>query len=135
MTYLDRLEDVKQLVEQHRRLEHQTLLLALYYAPADDRGDVHLLEVIAPFGYNEVSEDQDLFEMQYGSTPGFPLPPGNCLSILLTNPAEARAAIRQQWPAIAPVLEAVRQGEYKVIYKEDEGSVILEELQKDQIAA
>lgn len=135
MAYPDRLEDVKRLVEQHRQLDHQTLLLALYYGFADNRDDVHLLEVISPFGYDEVDEDRDLFEMQYGSTPGFPLPPGNCLSILLTNGVEAKTAIRQEWPAIVPVLKAVFRGDYQVLHHEGEGQAVLEELQKHWAAA
>lgn len=135
MAYPDRMEDVQRLIEQHRQLEHQTLLLALYYGFADDRDDVHLMEVISPFGYNEVNEDRDLFEMQYGSTPGFPLSPGKCLSILLTNSVEARTAIRQEWSAIVPVLKAVHRGDYRVLHVEGEGSTVLEELQKHWVAA
>ncbi len=134
MAYPDRLEDVKRLIEQHRRLDHQTLLLALYYGLADGRDDVHVLEVISPFGYNEVNEDQDLFEMQYGATPGFPLPPGSCLSILLTNGVEAKTAIRQEWPAIMPVLKAIRRGDYQVLHVEGEGLTVLEEFQEDWVA-
>lgn len=128
MAYPDRREDVRRLIEQHRRLDHQTLLLALYYSLPDERDDVHLLEVISPFGYNEVNEDRDLFEMQYGSTPGFLLPPGSHLSILLTNAAEARKAVVQEWPAIMPVLTAVSRGEYQVLHKVGEGEVVLAEL-------
>ncbi len=135
MAFPDRLPDVERLVEQHRRLEHQTLLLAIYFDRPQDPDSVYLLEVITPFGYNEVSLDQDLFEMQYGSTPGFPVPPGKRLSILLTNAVEAEAAVRQQWPAIMPVLDAVQHGAYRVLYVEGEGRLVLDQFRQNLVAA
>ena len=135
MAFPDRLEDVERLIEQHRQLEHQTLLLAVYFDRPQDPESVYLLEVISPFGYNEVSDDQDLFEMQYGSTQGFPVPPDHCLSILLTNAVEAEAAIRQQWSAIIPVLDAVRRGDYRVLYAEGEGRLVLDRLRGNMVAA
>ena len=135
MAFPDRLPDVERLIEQHRQLEHQTLLLALYYGPDDGGDSVYLLEIITPFGYNEISLEQDLFEMQYGSTPGFSVPPGERLSILLTNAVEAEAAVRQQWPAIMPVLDAVRRGNYRVLYVEGEGRLVLDQLRQNMVAA
>jgi len=76
MPYLDYLPQVERLIDQHRQLEHQRLLLALYYAQDADPEGVYLLEVISQFGYNEVSEDQDMFEIEYNSSPGFLLPAG-----------------------------------------------------------
>ena len=126
---------VQGLIAQHRRLKDQTLLLALYYAREDVPDGVYLLEVISPFGHNEVSYDKDLFEIEYGSTPGFPLPTGRLLHILLTNAVEGRAAAEQRWPAIIPVLDAVRRGQYQVLHEEAEGAALLSVFQEDRVAA
>ncbi len=132
MPYPDRLEDVERLIEQHKNIAHQTLLLAVYYDLGDGSDNVCLLEVISPFGYDEVSEDKHLFEMQYGSTQGFPLSPKCCLSILLTNAPEARKAIAQEWAGIIPVLDAVSRNKYKVLYKAGEGNTVLKELRDSE---
>lgn len=137
MAYLDRLDDVKRLIEQHRRLEHQPLLLAIYFAQDQDPSGVYLLEVISQFGYDEVSDDKELFEMSYGSTDGFALPPGSRLNITLTNPVELRAAVEQGWASLNPLLAAMEAGpkHYRVIYHTDDGSELLGLLRQGLVAA
>lgn len=139
MPYPDRLEDVERLIEQHRQLKHQTLLLAIYFDCPEDPDSVHLLEVITPFGYEEVSDDKELFEMSYGSTNGFSLLPGSSLNILLTNATELQAAVRENWSSIRPVLAAVRLEQYRTIYKSEIGDNLLvllkQTLIRDLVAA
>lgn len=135
MPYPDRQTDVERLVAQHRRLKDQTLLLALYYARPDAPEDVFLLEVVSPFGHNEVGDDPDLFEIEYGSTDGFPLPPGHRLHILLVNPIEFKAAVQGEWPALRPLLDAVQQGRFHVLYAEAAGEALLTSLSAERVAA
>src|SRR5437764_10877397 len=88
-TYPDFLDQVRQLVQQHRAMKQEPLRLAVYYAPLRRaKRDIFLFEVIEGFGGDEVDSEGKLFEFGYGSTPAFPLPPGTTLRMLLTNPAE-----------------------------------------------
>lgn len=135
MPYPNEFAQAQQLITQHRQLEQQPLLLAVYYAQGNDPDGVYLLEIISEFGYNEVSDDQDMFEMEYGSTAGFPLPTGSHLHILLTNPVEFSIALRQGWPALAPLKSAIEQGNYRVVYQEGEGMELMAALQEDRVAA
>ena len=131
MSYPDRLADVERLIAQHRGLKNQSLQLALYYAQDTDPNGVYLLEVASQFGGDEVSDDKELFEISYGSTEGFPLPPGGRLDILLTNPAEMRVALEQGWASLSPILAAVREGQYQVMHDTEIGRTLLTALQKD----
>lgn len=137
MAYPDRLEDVERLIEQHRQLEHQPILLAIYFAQDQDPDSVYLMEVISQFGYDEVSDDRELFEMSYGSPDGFPLPPGSRLDIILTNPVELRAAVEQGWASLNPLLAAMEAGPeyYRVVYHSDGGDELLGLLRRDLVAA
>jgi hypothetical protein len=137
VAYPDRLEDVERLIEQHRRLDRQQLLLAIYFDCQQDPGSVYLLEVISQFGYDEVSDDRELFEMSYGSTDGFPLPSGSRLDIILTNPVELRAAVEQGWTSLSPLLAAIEAGpeHYRVVYHSDSGDELLGLLRQGLVAA
>lgn len=104
------LQQVRELVEEHKKLDSEPLLLAIYYAPSRDPDDIFLFEVIENFGSNSRDQDQELFEVAYDSTAQFSLPPGKHLRMILTNPVELRAAAREQWPALLEVREAVRDG-------------------------
>ncbi len=137
MAFPDRLEDVQRLIEQHRQIEHQPLLLAIYFARQDDPESVYLLEVISQFGYNEISDDREIFEISYGSTDGFRLPFNSRLDILLTNPVELRTALEQGWVGLRPLLAAIEAGpeHYRVIYHTDDGSELLGLLRQGLVAA
>ena len=137
MPYTDRLEDVERLIEQHRQLEGQQLLLAIYFDCYQDPNSVYLLEVISQFGYDEVSDDKELFEMAYGSTDGFQLPPGGRLNIILTNAIELRTAVEQSWASVVPLLTAIEAGPeyYRVIYTFGVGDGLLAFLQRPLVPA
>ena len=135
MPYPDRLTDVERLVAHHSAIKDQTLLLALYYDRPNASDDVFLLEVITPFGHNEVRDDDDLFEIVYACTEGFWLPPGHQLHILLVNPAEFQAAVGRHWPLMRPVLEAVRQGRFHVLTSDEQGKALLASLSAEPVAA
>lgn len=137
MAFPDRLEDVKRLIEQHRQLKHQTLLLAIYFDRREDPDSVYLLEVISQLGYDEVSDDRELFEMSYGSTEGFPVPVGNCLDIILTSAVELRVAAEEGWASLRPMLAAIEAGpeHYHVVYSSGVGDDLLTLLRQDLAAA
>ena len=137
MAFPDRLEDVERLIEQHRRLEHQTLLLAIYFARPEDPDSVYLLEVISQLGYDEVSNDNELFEMSYGSTEGFRVPTSSRLNIILTNAVELRVAIEKKWDSLRPLLAAVEAGpeQYRIIFSTSAGDDLVALLRQDLVAA
>jgi len=121
-TYPDFLDQVRQLVQQHRNLKHEPLRLAVYFAPPRrGKGDVFLFEVSDGFGANELDAGNKLFEFGYGSTPALPLPPGVTLRMVLTNPAEFRAAIHDRWRAIQELRAARDAGKARVIYADATG--------------
>lgn len=137
MAYPDRLEDVERLIDQHRQLKHQTLLLAIYFDRPEDPDSVHLLEVISQLGYDKVSDDNELFEMSYGSTEGFRVPAGSQLNIFLTNAVELRVATEKNWPSLEPLLAAVKAGpkHYRVISSSGVGNDLVALLSQDLVAA
>src|ERR1700722_6258435 len=100
-TYPDFEEQVRELVQQHRRLKNQRLRLAVYFAPPRRaKRDIFLFEVIKGFGGDAVDLEGKLFEFGYGSTPAFPLDPGTSLRMVLTNPTELVQAIRGDWKGV-----------------------------------
>ena len=121
-TYPDFLDRVRQLVEDHRKLKHEPLHLAVYYAPPRRaKGDIFLFEVIDGFGDNEIEPDCKLFEFGYGSTPAFPLPLGVSLRMVLTNPTELRTAVHDSWKGIEELRAARKTGRATVIYADAKG--------------
>ena len=92
---------VRSLVLQHRRLKDGGLHLAVYFAPPRrGKRDVFLLEIIDGFGGDTVDPENKLFEFGYESTPGFPLPAGANLRMVLTSPTEFHHAVDNHWKAV-----------------------------------
>ena len=106
------------VVNEHTQLEGEPLLLAIYYASALAPKDECLFEVISDFGYDEVSQDRRIFQVQYGPTPNFPIPEAQYLRLVLTNPVECETAIQQNWEEIRDVREALQSGRGEVIYRD-----------------
>jgi hypothetical protein len=130
MSFPTDLEQVKKLVHDHQQLNEEPLVLALYYSTDTKSIDVQILEVLDGFGYNEVSADRDLFDVEYASTNGFHLPIGSYLRLVLTNPVEFRQALAERWPTAVEIARAVRRGNYNVVYNNDAGRELLTELNK-----
>ncbi len=106
------------VINEHTQLEGEPLLLAIYYASALAPEDECLFEVISGFGYDEVSGDGRIFQIQFGPTPNFPLPEGGCLRLVLTNPVECEAAISQNWEEMRDLTSAIRAGMSRVFYQD-----------------
>ena len=121
-TYPQYKEPVERLVEQHRKLRNGHLHLAVYLAPPNrPKRDIYLFEVIDDFGGGNVDPDRKLFTFAYGSTPGFELPPGASLRMILTNPAELDAAIQQNWKRVGELRSARRASKAVVVYADATG--------------
>lgn len=110
------LPQVERLVESHRSLAGEPLLLAILYAPSRNAGDAFVFEVIENFGSNSIDPDSELFEVSFDSTADFQLPPGHKLRLVLTNPEELRAAVRDAWPLAQELRQAMRDGRARVIW-------------------
>lgn len=128
-TYPDFLQQVRQLVQQHRALKHEPLRLAVYFAPPRRaRGDIFLFEVLDGFGGGEADAEGKLFKFGYGSTPALPLPPGVTLRMMLTNPTELRRAVRDGWKDINELRAAREAGRTTVIYADSMGRKLWESI-------
>ncbi len=108
---------LRKLINQHISEDDQKLLLAVYYAPARDAGDVFLFEVFENFGANRCDEEKKIFEITYTSS-GFPLAPGRALHMLLTNLPELHAAVEEGWSVIQELRQANESGSAKVLYSD-----------------
>jgi hypothetical protein len=118
-TYPDFEAQVRDLVEQHRKLKDERLHLAVYFAPARrGKRDIFVFEVIEGFGGDAVDPADKLFEFGYSSTPGFPLPPGTSLRMVLTNPREFRYAVDHDWKAVKE-LRAARHADQAIVIHAD----------------
>ncbi len=106
---------LRSLVDHHRKLKDERVILAVYFNPQRNPfRDVCLFEVIEGFGPDEPEPgDVDLFQFGYGNTPGFPLPAGENLRMVLTNPAELRRAVAAGWKAVGELRAAQgRRGDH-----------------------
>ena len=122
VTFPDRKESVKALVEQHRKLHGNRLHLAVYLAPIKrPKRDIYLFEVIEGFGEGRIDPDNKLFTFAYGSTPGFPLSEGVRLWMILTNPAEFSKAVNENWPRMDEIRKARGAQKSVVLYADSTG--------------
>jgi hypothetical protein len=126
-TYPGFEEQVRELVEQHRKSKKQRLRLAVYFAPPRRaKRDVFLFEVIEGFGGDVVDPEEKLFDFAYGSTPAFPLARGSSLRVILTNPTELAEAVQGDWKGIQELRMARKAGRATVIYADAEGKRLWE---------
>ena len=119
---------IERLTEQHRELVDEPLHLAVSYLPSGrDQQDIFLFEVIgAPWGSNNF--EQDLFEVTYAATAEFPMGPDERLHLILTTPRELEIALSQGWPLASELADAIRAGDFKVLYQDEVGEKVLAKL-------
>ena len=115
-------EKMAELVDQHKGIRDEPLLLAVYYEPERDGDGLFLFEVVDRFGMNYVDPDKELFEVTYGSTPGFPMEPDQELHLILTNPAEAAAAFEEGWALASEIRRAAEREKAALLYQTEEGA-------------
>ncbi len=104
------------VIRGHAAIEDEPLLLAVYYASHDVPDEECVFEVARNFGDDDVSEDREVFQIQFNATAGLPLAPGHRLRLLLTNGVEMRQALQECWPQIIDLRRAVDSGQYRVLY-------------------
>ena len=118
MPFPEQHELLHELVNNdHVALDDEPLLLAVYYASEAAPNEECLFEVARNFGYGEPSEDKHIFQVQFGPTPNFRLPPDDRLRLSLTNPVEFRQAVREGWSEVRDLQEAIRRGQSRVLYQ------------------
>src|SRR2546421_469759 len=111
--------DVQELVDYHKQIEDEKLLMAIYYAPhtsGRSPDDIFLFELYDGYRQNRINPERDFEEVWYGSTDAFPLGRKQRLHIVLTNPVEFDEAMQAGWPLVREIREAVERGDYKAIY-------------------
>jgi hypothetical protein len=124
-------EAIRRLTEQHRELEDEPLHLAVSYLPTKrDSQHIYLFEVIGTSG-ESINPEQDLFEAAFATTEGFPMGPNEKLHLVLTNPRELDIALERNWPLASEVVNAIRDGDFKVLYQDDIGQKVLDKLQAE----
>ena len=127
------LTKLRRLTEQHRELVDEPLHLALSYEPATrDQGHIFLFEVVSSSG-ESVNPDRDLMEVAYASTPGFPMGPDEELHLILTYPSELKVALEQGWPLANELVDAIRAGDYAVVFQDEVGERTLGLLQAEAL--
>jgi len=110
---------VANFVGFHRQNLAEGVLLALYYASAEAPEDVFLFEVVGPIGEDTVSPDSQMLQVEFASTPDFPLADGGRLHMTITTPAELQAAIAGNWHEVREIRQAVSRQQCQVAYKEE----------------
>jgi hypothetical protein len=116
---------IRRLTEQHRELEDEPLHLAVSYLPCKrDQHDIFLFEVIGTPG-ESINPERDLFEATFAATTGFPTGQNEQLHLILTNPRELKTALQDGWPLARELVNAIRAGDYEVLYKDTVGKRVL----------
>jgi hypothetical protein len=119
--YPQYLAAVKRLVEQHRKIKDEPLHLAVYFAPKRNPRDVFLFEVIGGFGGEHIDPEKKIFEISFGSTAGFELPPSRHLRLVLTNPVEFAKAVQGKWKGVMELKEAKHRGTAQIVFRDAMG--------------
>lgn len=129
--YPNYLDQVRDLVEQHRELAEEPLLLAIYYAPDREPEDVFLIEVLDNFRGSALEASGDILEVLYGQTELFVLEQKSAmLHILLSNPDEFRNAVAHATSRIKELIEAFGNGTAQIIYDSGKCNKIVEVIQE-----
>lgn len=123
-------DELRQLTDEHRLLEDEPLHLAVAYDPRHDPNDVFLFEVVGGFAGGAPNPDRNLFEVTYGASSEFASVNGEHLHLILTSPEELPVAIRERWPLAVELAEAVRTGNFEVLFEDETGSRLLELLRE-----
>ena len=109
----------------------EPLHLAVSYFPATrDQQHIFLFEVIGTSG-ESINPDRDLFEVNFEASPGFPMEPNEQLHLILTNPRELECALENGWPLAIEVIDAIRAGDFAVLYQDEVGERVLAMLQAE----
>jgi hypothetical protein len=131
-SYPEYRNQVNGLVDQHRELVEEPVLLAIYYAPdpdASDRkpDDVFLFEVLDNFDGSSIAYEGDLLEVVYEGTPHFVMHSrDSLLHIILASPEELNEAAKRNTRRFQEIKRALAERRAQIIYSTPQG----DELQK-----
>jgi hypothetical protein len=124
-------KEITALVDRHKNLQDEPLLLAICYDPGRDPGDVFIFEVIDHFGGNMVDPERDLFEVAFGASTSvdMKLPPECKIHLVLTNPNELSAAVREDWSRAQEITKAISRGDFEILFEDGpRGKTLLQQL-------
>jgi len=122
-------DSIIKLAKKHRQFKDEPLHLAITYDPGRDREDIFLFEVLGNFGRNEVDPDKEWFEAAFPSASDFPLEKDQWLHLVLTNPAEFKQSLIEEWPSTKELRKAVCNKQYVVLHKDAKGQAMLKALE------
>jgi hypothetical protein len=139
MPYPEQEALLRDLVENdHAHLDDEPLVVAIYFRSRSVPNEECLFEVMRDFGLNEVSEDNSIFQVQFGNAPKLPLPAGDRLRLFLTSPIEFQYAVQQNWPEVQDIQQAIAEGQYSILYQrpnDTEATAIVRSLTGRAVAA
>jgi hypothetical protein len=123
-----------ELVQAHQRLQDEPLHLAIAYDPGRERDHVFLFEIVGNFGSELIDPDRRFFEVGFSGAQVFMARPPD-LRLVLTSPTEFREALRDGWPVIAELRRAIASQRYQIMYQDDVGRRLFQELAPREAAA
>jgi len=128
---------IRKLTEQHKGLKDEPLHLAIAYEPAPGRNqqDIYLFEVVGG-GLDElVNPDRELFETTFYPTANFLNGTDEKLHLILTSPRELTVALKEKWPSLSELINALHGDEYRLLHADDIGNRLVSQLQNADPAA
>jgi hypothetical protein len=117
MPFPDLINAVQELVAEHELNKDTPLLLAIYFRSLHHPDDECLFEVLDNFGYNQVADDQRVFQITFGRSNEFEIPQKALVRLFLTNPKELAVAKREFWSDLEDLREAIDRGSYETLYQ------------------
>jgi hypothetical protein len=113
-------KEIEDLIDSHRKLTQEPLLLAMYYNPNRNHNDIFIFEVLDRFGDNLVDPDGDFFEVEFGKSTSVDirLPEGSTLHLVLTNPVELMVALNKRWPKANELVAAISRDEFEILFED-----------------
>jgi hypothetical protein len=120
-----------ELVESHKTVEGEPLHLALVYDPCrqDDANQVFLFEVSENFGGDHINPEHRLFEIEFSGKQVFGAADrGRGLRLVMTSLAEFGEALREGWSGVQEIKSAIRTGAFEVLFRDDVGEKLLQQL-------
>lgn len=122
-------KEIEDLINSHRKLTQEPLLLAMYYNPnrQHKHNDIFIFEVLDRFGDNLVDPDGDFFEVEFGTSTSVDvrLPEVSTLHLVLTNPVELMAALNKRWPKANELVAAISRGEFEILFEDAQRGIEL----------